>query len=129
LGKWQGRAGRRYTGGAIKLSRGKRAYEIGGEAAETKLAERRIEQRIGMGGNSKTKLLQEEFANVTDLRTNITKKAKITQVLKNTASIDYQRRGIISKGAVIKTELGEAVVSSRPGQHGLINAILSKKKG
>nr|MDO8134385.1 30S ribosomal protein S8e [Candidatus Njordarchaeum guaymaensis] len=128
MGKWQGRAGRRYTGAAIKVSRGKRAYEIGGEAAETKLAERKFEQRTGMGGNVKTKLLQEEFANVTDPRTNTTKKAKITQALKNAASIDYQRRGVISKGAVIKTELGEAVVTSRPGQHGLINALLVKKK-
>jgi small subunit ribosomal protein S8e len=128
LGKWQGRAGRRFTGGAIRLSRGKRAYEIGGEAAETKLAERKIEQRIGMGGTVKCKLLQEEFANVTDPRTNATKKAKITQVLKNPASIDYERRGIISKGAMLKTELGEAVVTSRPGQHGQINALLVKKK-
>jgi small subunit ribosomal protein S8e len=128
LGKWQGRAGRRYTGAAIKASRGKRAYEIGGEAAETKLAERKIEKKIGMGGTAKTRLLQDAFANVTDPRTNATKKAKISQVLRNPASIDYQRRGIISKGAVIKTELGEAVVTSRPGQDGVINALLLKKK-
>jgi small subunit ribosomal protein S8e len=128
LGKWQGRAGRRYTGAAIRLSRGKRAHEIGGEAAETKLAERKFEQRTGMGGTVKTKLLQEEFANVTDPRTNTTRKAKITQVMKNPASIDYERRGIISKGAVLKTELGEAVVTSRPGQHGQISALLVKKK-
>jgi small subunit ribosomal protein S8e len=128
LGKWQRRAGRRYTGAAIKISRGKRAYEIGGEAAETKLAERKIEQRTGMGGKVKIKLLQEEYANVTDPKNSTTKKAKITQVLKNSASVDYQRRGIVSKGAVIKTELGEAVVTSRPGQDGLINALLVKKK-
>ena len=128
MGKWQGRAGRRYTGAAIRISRGKRAYEIGGEAAETKLAGRKIEQKIGMGGNMKTKLLQDEFANVTDPRTSATRKAKITQILKNTASVDYQRRGIITRGAIIKTELGEAVVTSRPGQHGLINAMLVKKK-
>jgi small subunit ribosomal protein S8e len=128
LGKWQGRAGRRYTGASIKVFRGKRAYEIGGEAAETKLAERKVEKSIGMGGSVKTRLLQDAFANVTDPRTNTTKKAKITQVLKNAASIDYQRRGIISRGAVIKTELGEAVVTSRPGQDGMINALLVKKK-
>lgn len=128
MGKWQGRAGRRYTGAAIRVSRGKRAYEIGGEAAETKLAERKVDQRIGMGGTVKTKLLQEQFANVTDPRTNATKKAKISQVLKNAASIDYERRGIITKGALIKTELGEAMVTSRPGQHGLVNALLVKKK-
>ncbi|WXG45822.1 MAG: 30S ribosomal protein S8e [Candidatus Atabeyarchaeum deiterrae] len=128
MGKWQGRAGRSYTGGAIKLRRGKRAYESGGEPAETKLSEEKTELKTGMGGNKKTKLLQGDFANVTDQRSNVTRRAKILQVVKNPASIDYERRGIISKGAVIRTELGEATVTSRPGQHGVINARLTKKK-
>jgi small subunit ribosomal protein S8e len=34
------------------------------------------------------------------------------------------RRNIITKGAVIKTELGDAKVTNRPGQDGLINAVL-----
>jgi small subunit ribosomal protein S8e len=128
LSKWQGRAGRRYTGAAIKLARGKRAYEAGGESAETKLSERKIEFKIGRGGNQKIKLLQDEFANVTDPKSNTTKKVKILQVLKNPASIDYERREIISKGATIRTELGEALITSRPGQHGIINALLVKRK-
>jgi small subunit ribosomal protein S8e len=129
LSKWQGRAGRRSTGGAIKLARSKRAYEAGGESAETKLGERKIEFKIGRGGNEKIKLLQDQFANVTDPKSDSTKKVKILQVTGNPASIDYQRREIISKGATIRTEIGEAVVTSRPGQHGVINARLTKSKG
>jgi small subunit ribosomal protein S8e len=129
LSKWQGRAGRRSTGGAIKLARSKRAYEAGGESAETKLGQRKIEFKVGRGGNEKVKLLQDEFANVTDPKNNSTKKVKILQVLGNPASIDYQRREIISKGARIRTEIGEAIVTSRPGQHGVINASLLKSKG
>jgi small subunit ribosomal protein S8e len=128
LSKWQGRAGRRYTGAAVKLARGKRAYEAGGESAETKLSDRKIELKVGRGGNKKIKLLQDEFANVTDPKGNTTKKVKILQVLKNPASIDYERREIMSKGATIRTELGEAVITSRPGQHGVINAVLTKRK-
>jgi len=37
------------------------------------------------------------------------------------------RRNIITKGAVIKTEKGPARVTSRPGQHGIINAILLER--
>jgi small subunit ribosomal protein S8e len=129
MSKWQGRAGRKSTGGLIKLARSKRAYEAGGESADTKLAERKIEFKIGRGGNEKVKLLQDEFANVTDPKSNNTRKVKILQVMGNTASIDYQRREIISKGATIRTEIGEAVVTSRPGQHGVINARLVKGKG
>ncbi|HID05027.1 MAG TPA: hypothetical protein EYP20_04390, partial [Aigarchaeota archaeon] len=34
----------------------------------------------------------------------------------------------ITKGTIIETELGKAVVTSRPGQDGVINAILLEKK-
>jgi small subunit ribosomal protein S8e len=93
------------------------------------LGEKKIEFKIGRGGNEKIKLLQDQFANVTDPKSNTTRKVKILQVVGNTASIDYQRREIISKGATIRTEIGEAVVTSRPGQHGVINARLTKSKG
>ena len=33
-------------------------------------------------------------------------------------------RGIITKGALIETELGKAIVTSRPGQDGVVNALL-----
>jgi small subunit ribosomal protein S8e len=35
---------------------------------------------------------------------------------------------IITMGAVIETEIGNARVVSRPGQHGTINAVLIKGK-
>jgi small subunit ribosomal protein S8e len=33
---------------------------------------------------------------------------------------------IITKGAVIETDAGKARVTSRPGQHGVVNAVLLK---
>jgi small subunit ribosomal protein S8e len=48
-------------------------------------------------------------------------------VLRNPVNIDYDRRKIITKSTIIETSFGEAVVTSHPGQDGLINAILVKQ--
>ena len=42
----------------------------------------------------------------------------------NKANLHYMRRNILTKGAVIKTEIGDARITNRPGQDGVINAIL-----
>ena len=57
-----------------------------------------------------------------------TEKAEILRVIRNPANVDYDRRGVITKGTVIETKLGLARVTSRPGQQGLINAILMPKE-
>jgi small subunit ribosomal protein S8e len=49
------------------------------------------------------------------------------RVSKNPANKDYERRGVITKGAILETELGLAKVLSRPGQDGVINAVLIKQ--
>ena len=54
------------------------------------------------------------------------KKVKILKVLENATNNDYQRRGIISKGAILETVEGKCRVMSRPGQHGVVNAVLIK---
>ena len=54
------------------------------------------------------------------------KKVKILKVLENATNNDYQRRGIISKGAILETAEGKCRVMSRPGQHGVVNAVLIK---
>jgi small subunit ribosomal protein S8e len=64
-----------------------------------------------------------EFANVTNPETRKTRKTIISQVIRNPANRDYERRGVVNKGAIIQTELGVARVTSRPGQHGSVNAV------
>jgi small subunit ribosomal protein S8e len=66
-------------------------------------------------------------ANVSDSHGKATK-SKILRVRRSPANKDYERRGVITKGAVIETEAGEAVVSSRPTDDGVINAVLTKSK-
>ena len=45
-------------------------------------------------------------------------------VVENTANTHFVRRNIITKGAVVDTSLGRVKVTSRPGQHGMINGVL-----
>ena len=49
-----------------------------------------------------------------------TSKVKIVRVLENKANRSYARRNIITKGAIVETDQGEAIVTNRPGQDGQI---------
>ena len=61
--------------------------------------------------------------NVTDANGN-TKVVDILGVIENSANPNYVRRNIITKGAIVETPEGNAKVTSRPGQDGVINGIL-----
>ncbi|MFH0897202.1 MAG: 30S ribosomal protein S8e [Candidatus Bathyarchaeota archaeon] len=118
---------KKITGGKKRPYRSKRAFEAGGFASETSLgASFRTVKKVH-GGALKTKLLSEKYANVTDPSANITKKAEIVRVLNNPVNAEYNRRKIMTKGTLIETSLGEAIITSRPGQIGAISAILTKK--
>ena len=118
---------RKPSGGRRKIFRGKRAFEMGSDPAATVIGEPRIVAKRGRGGTTKLSVLATKFANVTDPATGKTEKTGIKSVLKNPANVDYQRRGVITKGAILETPLGQARVTSRPGQHGVVNAILTLK--
>jgi len=126
---WHGRSRRLPTGARRKKFRKKRKYEMGRDPAETILGPDKRKIIRTRGGNTKVRLLSTEYANVVDPDSGTTKKVKIVDVLENPANIDYSRRGVITKGAVIKTEMGIARVTSRPGQNGVVNAILIREKG
>ena len=77
------------------------------------------------GGNQKTSLKTTDVVNLSVPGSKV-KKLKILKVLKNPSNKDYERRGVISKGAILETEAGQCRVISRPGQDGAVNAILIK---
>ena len=126
---WQGRSRRKPTGGLYRPARKKRKYEMGREPIETHVAEDviKVKKVRTRGGNLKVKVVRTGFANVLDPETNTCKKVKIIRVRENSANIHYVRRNVITKGAIIETELGLAKVTSRPGQDGTVNAILIKE--
>jgi small subunit ribosomal protein S8e len=115
---------RKLTGGRTKAMRSRRAFEKDGYAAETLLGASQSYKRRMRGGSLKTSLKFADYANIVDSSSKKIQKAKITRVLKNQANRDYERRGVITKGALIVTELGNARVTSRPSQDGVINAVL-----
>jgi small subunit ribosomal protein S8e len=124
---WQGRSKRKPTGGRLTLSRKKRRFEIGKEPVFTFVGtEKRQVSRV-RGANVKVRMLKAQFANVVDPANNKAQKAKIITVKESPSNPNYVQRNIITKGAVIQTELGLAKVTSRPGQDGAINAILMKE--
>ncbi|MEM1959020.1 MAG: 30S ribosomal protein S8e [Candidatus Nitrosocaldus sp.] len=114
---------RKPTGGKRKAYRGRRKYEIDRYPIETVLGkEERIVKRV-RGGNIKVACKSVEYANVVDSKERKVVKAKILRVVRNIADKDYDRRGVITKGAIIETEAGTARVVSRPGQDGVVNAV------
>lgn len=124
---WQGRSKRKPTGGRLKSHRKKRKYEIGTEKQETSIGKPRYKIARTKGGNHKIRALSAQKANVMDPSEKITKSVRITSVIENPANPHFVRRNIITKGAIIHTEIGKARVTSRPGQHGIINAVLIEK--
>jgi small subunit ribosomal protein S8e len=116
---------KRPTGARKKSYRKKRKYEQGTFPAETLMGEQKRKVARGRGGNLKLKILSEKQVCVTNPKTGKTEKTEVVRVIKNPANIDYDRRGVITKGAVVETPLGQARITSRPGQHGILNAVLT----
>ena len=122
--KYQFRSKRRTTGGKFKTAHKKRKHRLGRIPIETKIGEERKKIVRTRGGNIKIKSYAMDQINVTDTKANQTTRVAIKSLDVNTASVDYQRRSILTKGAVVETELGKVKVTSRPGQTGQLNGIL-----
>lgn len=120
--KDQGRSTRKRTGGRLKPFRNKKRYQLGREPAETTVGDPRFRIIDSRGTKTKVRALSTNVAQVTDGAE--TNSATIEDVVDNPANINYVRRNIITKGAIIETDLGTARVTSRPGQNGQVNAVL-----
>jgi small subunit ribosomal protein S8e len=118
------KSSRKYTGKKYKNFHKKRKRNLARPSIETQIGPEKKKKQRTLGGNSKLKLFSSTFINVTDLSTNKTSKVKILKFESNIASKDLNRRHILTKGAIVETELGKARISSRPGQHGILNGVL-----
>ena len=78
------------------------------------------------GSNNKVALKSIDFVNLSTGSDKVVK-SKIIKVVDNTTNNDYKRRGIISKGAILETQEGKCKVVSKPGQNGIVNAVLLKE--
>ncbi len=120
----QKRSKRKPTGGRYKSVYKEKLYELGSNPTLTKLEPIRRRKLRVIGANQKIRLLSSDSANVLDPKTRTIKVVKIKTVLDNPANRNYIRRNILTKGAVVETELGKAKITSRPGQEGTVNVVL-----
>ena len=128
MANWQGKSQRKKSGGRRIYARGKRRREIAREKQDALLGDKRLKYYRTRGKNQKVRILSIKEANVMDRRIKKTVRTKILSVLENPANPNYVRRNIMTKGAIIDTEIGTARITSRPGQHGAINAVLIRGK-
>jgi small subunit ribosomal protein S8e len=120
----KGRVGKKESGGRYKKARGKRIYELGSRPTLTHIGKHTLKGVRTLGGNCKTKALRVETINLFNPKDRTFKKAKIKIVIETPCNRHYVRRNILTKGAIIDTEMGRARVTSRPGQNGSVTAVL-----
>lgn len=99
----------------------------GSKAALPTIGETRTRVKKTKGGSSKEHLLSAKFANVFDPKTGKHVKVKIKAVKENSANRNYVRRNILTKNTIIDTEKGLAVITGRPGQEKIVNAVFLDK--
>lgn len=115
------------TGGLYKRVRKKKKRDFGKDFIPIKIGEKRKKVVRGLSRISKERLLQANMVNVYDPSSKKTIRTKILTVKDNPANPHFVRMNVITKGVIIETELGIAKVVSRPGQEGVVNAILLEK--
>ena len=120
----QFRSKRKTSGGRYKDFKKKSLTDVGRDPTLTKLGKiRKTNFRI-RSGKIKTVALSYDIVNVYIPKEKKYKKVKIETVVDNPANRNFIRRNILTKGAIIKTEIGNARITNRPGQEAHINAIL-----
>ena len=124
--QWKLRSRRAPTGKLLKKHSKKKKFQRSRDYLPAHMGETKRVQIRTRGGSVKSVALSINAANV--VSKDGIRKAKIITVLENTANPQFVRRNIITKGAVIQTELGKARVTSKPGQSGVVDAVLIEEK-
>lgn len=121
MAQWHRKSKRKATGALLNTHRKKKKYERGRDFLPANIGESRIVARK----SKKRTALSIGEANI--LSNGKIQKTKILSVAENRADAQFIRRNILTKGAVVETELGKARITSRPGQHGIVNAVTVEK--
>lgn len=125
----QGKSKRKPSGARYKSKiNKKRKALIGRQPAMTKIGERKIQKIRGRGATIKHRALSIKKVNLYDPKTKTYSVEDIKNVVDNPADKNFIRRKIITKGAIIETSKGTAKITNRPGQEGIINAVLIENK-
>jgi len=123
----QTKSKRKLTGGLYKRHRKKKKRDFGKDFSPIRIGKLKKKVVKGLARKRKQRILRVEEANIFSASKKA-QKVKILDVKENPSNPHFVRMGVITKGAIIETELGLAKVISRPGQNGVVNAILIKEK-
>ena len=126
--KWNIDTGKKVTGGVIHLHRKKRRFQRVSLPLLTEIGKEKKRVERVRGGLKKVRLVKAEFVNVVNPKTNRTQKIKILDVVEHPDNPHFTRRSIITKGCIVKTELGPVRISSRPSQQGVVNGTIVEEK-
>jgi len=128
MAKWHGISRRKPSGGRLKRPsryRGKRKTEISSENQFAFVGDTDVRKLYRKTAGSQTvRVLSVSNINVNKPKEGKTVRAKVTNVVKNSADSNYVRRNIITKGAIVETDIGQVRVTSGPGMHGVVSGIL-----
>ena len=126
MAEWHTRSKRSPTGHILHRNRKKKSRDRGLRFLEPTVDKHAAKQVIARGGRPKMKLLSENKVSLANPKTRKVTIGTITSVKENRANPHFVRRNILTKGALIETDQGLARVTSRPGQDGVITAVLEQ---
>ena len=116
---------RKVSGGKYIPLRKKRLSDKSGTPRMTSLGALKKKKLRMTAGKVKTVLLSADTALVRDPKTNKSKSIKIKRIIRSPANRYF--KNVMVKGTLIETELGKAKVTNRPGQEGVVTAVLTEE--
>ena len=125
---WHLRSNKKPTGGRLQRNRKKRRTDRGSMFTETKIGSKLLRKKRVTGGSFKHRLASVDAVNVADPKTGKVQRVPVVSVKSSEANPHHVRRNIITMGAIVETKIGTAKVTSRPGQDGIVNAVLVEGK-
>jgi len=118
------KTGKKISGGRYHDSRKKKKHELTRPPRVVKLKAKKAKTLRARGGNEKRVLLSENKINVIDKKTKKAKVTTIKNVLETPSNRFLARQNILTKGAIVETELGKVKITNRPSQEGEVQGVL-----
>jgi len=117
------------TGASKKAFRGKRRRESGDVQTETRISTTGdfVQRKRIKGGSFKLSLRESKSVNI-NFPDGHTTRGEILELVDNPSNALFARKGIITRGAILRTSLGLVRVSSKMGSDGVLNAKIMEEK-